>query len=426
MPSLSASDRFNFALADDSLGVSMRVSTGKDRFRDEFFSFDTTNAWELLQTGAGQTISLAGASGGARYLNIATGTTNNSETIIQSRQAFYLPVKLAFALSMSQRIANQEVFVELVGVNDAGVVETDATFASTNLNNASNAASIKFDGTTATNAIHIVRGFAVSELASTSTAYLTTAATGTSPNFFPATIFEIGADPEELVFQARSVDSVAAVTFAGKRTQSLPDPSRAYKVRVRVRNLTGAASSTDVRLHFVRVLDATRLLVDTSRTAGRSSDLSDSLPVLVTSMPALPAGGNAIGSLAAGTAAIGDVGVQYRASATGAASRAHIVSAATTNATNAKATAGRVLGWSLSNTSASWRYVKLHNSATAPTAGASVFMTIGIPPNAVSNVVLEGGVGFSAGIGYTIVTGAADADATAVGASEVVGDLYFA
>jgi hypothetical protein len=132
-------------------------------------------------------------------------------------------------------------------------------------------------------------------------------------------------------------------------------------------------------------------------------------------------------ALVAGTAAIGDVGIQYRANATGAATIRHVVSAASTNATNAKAAAGRVVGWSFVNTTASWQYVKLHNSATAPTAGAGVVMTIGIPPNGSNNMPAGGGgIGFATGIGFTIVTGSADADATATTAGSVVGDLFFA
>ena len=131
------------------------------------------------------------------------------------------------------------------------------------------------------------------------------------------------------------------------------------------------------------------------------------------------------GSLAAGTNAIGDVGIQVRTNATGAASTHHIVSAATTNVAQIKATAGRVLGWCLSNTTASWRYVKLHNVASA-TAGAGVTQTIGIPPNDKAVCSLPAGIAFTTAISRSIVTGAADADATATGVADVVGDIFFA
>jgi hypothetical protein len=127
----------------------------------------------------------------------------------------------------------------------------------------------------------------------------------------------------------------------------------------------------------------------------------------------------------AGTNLIGDVGVQVRANATGAASTHHIVSAATTNVAQIKATAGRVYGYCLSNTTASWRYVKLHNVASA-TAGAAVAVTIGIPPNGKAECSLPMGIGFATAISRSIVTGAADADATATGVADVVGDIFFA
>jgi len=133
------------------------------------------------------------------------------------------------------------------------------------------------------------------------------------------------------------------------------------------------------------------------------------------------------GALAAGAAAIGDVGVQYRATATGAASQSNFVAAATTNATVIKGSAGRLLGYVLTNNAAAVRYVKLHNSATAPTAGAGVVGTIGVPPNGGTVAFqMEGGIGFATGISITTVTGAAAADATAVAAADIVGTFYFA
>jgi hypothetical protein len=130
-------------------------------------------------------------------------------------------------------------------------------------------------------------------------------------------------------------------------------------------------------------------------------------------------------ALVAGTAAIGDVGVVYRANASGAATPAKVIAAASVNATNVKASAGRVLGWQLQNTTASIVYVKFHNQNVAPTAGASVLFPVAIPANGKSEITLEGGVAFGTGIGYTIVTGSADADATAVSAGAVVGSIKF-
>jgi hypothetical protein len=69
--------------------------------------------------------------------------------------------------------------------------------------------------------------------------------------------------------------------------------------------------------------------------------------------------------------------------------------------------------------------VKLHNVASA-TAGAAVALTIGIPPNGKAECYIGQGIAFATAISRSIVTGAADADATAVGLNDVVGDIFFA
>jgi len=178
----------------------------------------------------------------------------------------------------------------------------------------------------------------------------------------------------------------------------------------------GLIRRTELRVSYMRAFDYARERVEWTQRP--ITDVSASIPAFITNS-SLPVA-------SAGTSAIGDVGIQYRATATGAAGGTHIVSAATTNPTLVKNAAGRVLGWIFSNNTASFRYVKLHNQATAPTAGTGVVRTIALPPNSTITYSLEGGIGFATGIGLTIVTGVADADATAVGLNEVVGDIFFA
>jgi hypothetical protein len=131
-------------------------------------------------------------------------------------------------------------------------------------------------------------------------------------------------------------------------------------------------------------------------------------------------------TIAAGVNAIGDVGVQYRANATGAASRNSLISAASTNATIVKNAAGRLLGYQISNTNAAWRYVKLHNQATTPTAGAGVVQTIAVGPNSTVEFNLEGGIAFTTGIGMTTTTGSALTDSTGVGLGDLIINIFFA
>ncbi len=93
-----------------------------------------------------------------------------------------------------------------------------------------------------------------------------------------------------------------------------------------------------------------RLRLSTATTAGTTTLAVAAYSQGAALLPTQPISGTVTanigtGSLAAGTNAIGDVGLQVRANATGAASIHHIVSAATTNVAQIKATAGRVLGW---------------------------------------------------------------------------------
>lgn len=172
-----------------------------------------------------------------------------------------------------------------------------------------------------------------------------------------------------------------------------------------------------------------RLTAASTQTGGVIVSLSNAIgqPVNPTTTVAGTVTANiGTGSIAAGTNAIGDVGIQYRANATGQASIHHKIAAGSTNATNVKASAGRVVGWSAINTTASFRYIKLHNTAGTPTAGSGVVLTIAIPPNSFNNMPLGGGgLGFATGIAYTMVTGVLDADTAAVTANDIVFDLFW-
>jgi hypothetical protein len=132
-------------------------------------------------------------------------------------------------------------------------------------------------------------------------------------------------------------------------------------------------------------------------------------------------------TLAASANLVGDVAVGVRANATNAGTIAKILSAASTNATLVKATAGRVYGWSLSNTTAAYKFVKLFNKATAPVPGTDVpVFTIGIPANSSVSISHPAGMAFATGIGYSITNLAADADTTVVAASDVLGSIVYA
>jgi hypothetical protein len=104
----------------------------------------------------------------------------------------------------------------------------------------------------------------------------------------------------------------------------------------------------------------------------------------------------------------------------------HLISAATTNATSVKASPGTLYGWYIQNTNAAARYVKFHNTASAPTAGSGVVLTIGIPANAAANLMSDLGIAFNAGIGFTTTTGIADTDVAAVALNDLNINIFYA
>lgn len=107
-----------------------------------------------------------------------------------------------------------------------------------------------------------------------------------------------------------------------------------------------------------------------------------------------------------------------------------VISAASTNATSVKASAGQVFTIIAVNTNAAVRYLKLYNKASAPTVGTDTpVLTIPIPGNAAgAGVSIDtGGMGiaFATGIALAITTGVADADTGAVAANEIVVNLLY-
>ncbi len=90
-----------------------------------------------------------------------------------------------------------------------------------------------------------------------------------------------------------------------------------------------------------------------------------------------------------------------------------VLSTTTTNAASIKATAGRIFNITATNTGASTVFLKLHNSATAPSVGVTaVVRTYALIPNQILQINLTGGDYFSSGIGMSITANYSDTDAT--------------
>jgi hypothetical protein len=112
--------------------------------------------------------------------------------------------------------------------------------------------------------------------------------------------------------------------------------------------------------------------------------------------------------------------------AAGGTSDYHLISAASTNANNIKASNGQVYGYELGNNGASDAWVKLYDTAGAPTAGSGTpKRVIYVPKGQRVGFHTTTGIQFNSGIGLTITGGAADNDTTAVGAAQITVEIDY-
>lgn len=251
----------------------VKMKSVQKKFRDSFSgaSLDTTK-WDST-TGSGASIT---QSGGA--LTLASGTTANSETFIQSKETFTIPFRVVIGLTLSQRIANQTFWVEAVSVN-----------ATTGVPDGNHCVAWRFDGTTATNAIYEVQNGGLARLASAASTIVTTASGG---------VYELEPFADEAWFHSGTLDATTGRANSYRRHQQIPDPNAVFKIRLRWLNgATPPASSTNAVVQFLAVQDYAELTAEI--TAGRGNAVAGTaLGVQLTT--AIPAG----------TALIGNVGGQ--------------------------------------------------------------------------------------------------------------------
>ncbi len=188
---------------------------------------------------------------------------------------------------------------------------------------------------------------------------------------------------------------------------NVPQPNVDMYVQIRAKNGTVApASTTTWTIRMIRVEDFISSQVSIVGT--RQQSLNSSLPVRVISAPTQPVSGSLTSAgTVTNTPAVPTVSA--------------INSAATTNATVVKASAGTIYGVLLSNINAAARFVKFYNKATAPTVGTDVpIITVQIPANTTINFPIgELGLRFTTGIGLAITANAVDSDTTAVAVNEI-------
>lgn len=103
----------------------------------------------------------------------------------------------------------------------------------------------------------------------------------------------------------------------------------------------------------------------------------------------------------------------------------HTVWPANTTPVQIKAGKGIAVAVSLSHSGTGMRYLKLYDKATPPVVGTDVPVQVFGIPAAWSREVNFQPVAYQLGMWMTVTTGAADTDATAPNANEVVADVYW-
>lgn len=123
---------------------------------------------------------------------------------------------------------------------------------------------------------------------------------------------------------------------------------------------------------------------------------------------------------------------QATSSAVGACSNYKLISAATTNATNIKNTAGRIYSFTIGNNTNVIKYFKLYDKSSVPTVGTDTPIAVyPVQPNQTlckefPNVGLYFSNGISFGVtGYNNGAGIADNDTTAVAANDLAININF-
>lgn len=430
----------------------VRQLPGKDVWRTTFSSAVSngvdTAFWDLIQTGSGQTVNQTGGN-----LVVTTGTTTNAETIIRSKQSWqaYTYV-MSWAALLSQRIANQNFFIELVDVIGDGLSYTinsatsvTVTFPTSNPFTSANVGQSMYLGKI-TGAAGIPMRAAIASVSGLTVTFtvagwpatgsgtlslfgwnyhqvLYDGTTATSTKYdaqrkgfnsgFTAATINTTASPGHFgqIFQEESIalfsdaSPASATTFQttqrASRLQNIPnnEPTLFFQIRV-LNGSTAPASTTTLTVNFAafELVAVTPVVVENASQVGAGA-----------AMPVQVMGGSALATQPV-SGSLTSAGTTTNTPA--APTNYNVVSAASTNAAVVKATAGSLYEVTVSNVTATPIYVKFYNKATAPTVGTDVpILTLPVPANTTLSTEF-GAVGkrFATGIGVAATAAAVATD----------------
>lgn len=347
-------------------------------FRDEFnlvgagaASIDPTK-WDV-SIAPGMTISATGST-----LSIAAGTVADERTTLISKTAFHVPFRaiVGFRQSVAKQ-ANQAFRAELVALNpDGSLDETNRFYLETTITS------------TTTNNFQLVT--------LSDNSLLGAGASGPTFNTTDS-LLELNFDCDQILSAGGTLNS-GSRTFTLVRDHMLPDPEREYKLRLSVINAAGFAGAANTfSLFSATMLDLTEVQAEIVGGRGTAGNVA----VSVNNSPFVNPTANTAGG--------------------GSSVFTRRISTADTNAVLLSGAASVASFIHAANTSASWRWLKLFNKATAPIPGTDTpSVTLGIPPGGVLEFDPFQYARFSVGLGIAITAGMGDLDATAIGAGEVL------
>lgn len=121
--------------------------------------------------------------------------------------------------------------------------------------------------------------------------------------------------------------------------------------------------------------------------------------------------------------------VRVTATAQGGATPYHRVSTGDNNAASIKASSGTVFGWAIGSKTGTIEYVKLYDKASAPNPSSDTpKVVIEVPGNtsgAGTNFCFAPGIVFATGIALAAVANPSDTDNTAIGANDLVINIFY-
>jgi hypothetical protein len=183
---------------------------------------------------------------------------------------------------------------------------------------------------------------------------------------------------------------------------------------------------TDFRLNVISEIEHTRLIAELSNSQG-SADSSKSIPVNIVNTPAVTVSSGTVTAVTTVTTVAAVTAASLNGTTTNGASTYQVINsvAASGTKTQVKSGAGLINSLQVSNSSASFRYLKVFNLLTGSvTLGATAAtFNYAIPPN--SSISIDTGpygIRFTVGLTLAITTGSSLTDGTvaSIGNEEVI------